>query len=644
MKKLKKIFAAVLVLAMVLGLNVTTFAEGTDSANTKKDLNGAQPSADDKVYIKIDGISAEEGDQTETVSVTLYKIARAKYGQDGRTGFIEYEWASIPENLVTSDTFVGRKIFQDVTKPTANEIASIANCLKAGTVSSITAEGEKYPIADSNVSATYTKEVSAGVYIAIITGSTNGYVYNPVLLAATYDATKAEGSDTFQVALKNDPINVSDVDYMYGSTAVAKRSEPGLEKKITNGTTMETLAATTDTKGIDTVSGNQIHTASVGDVITYEITPTMPEYPEKASNKTFVISDTMTQGLTLDYSSLNIVLKDADGNEGPTVTKPSTSGYINLFQKTEGGWTKVFAQARKTHLNSKDITGFDIKFNYEELIYGNGSVYKPVITYKAIVNENAIAGLPGNPNEARLYYANEPNHGETWGEKDFPSTTPENAPGVGYKEDKKTVYTYQLSFKKTGENGEALADAVFGIYKNENATGLIDQVKTDKNGYAVSTNVSHGTYYIKEITAPTGYSLSDKIYPIDAVWKDSTTKIYGEVTDRTYTTTKPYDNAEQIGWIKAGVFYGLNKEYPNDAEAAYLASDNVTTLPENTTVTVNPAAGSGTVSLKASIPNTKLTALPSTGGVGTTIFTLGGCAIMILAAGLYFAMRRKSTK
>lgn len=42
--------------------------------------------------------------------------------------------------------------------------------------------------------------------------------------------------------------------------------------------------------------------------------------------------------------------------------------------------------------------------------------------------------------------------------------------------------------------------------------------------------------------------------------------------------------------------------------------------------------------------NTKLSSLPETGGIGTTIFTIGGCAIMIAAAGLFFASRRKSTK
>lgn len=40
--------------------------------------------------------------------------------------------------------------------------------------------------------------------------------------------------------------------------------------------------------------------------------------------------------------------------------------------------------------------------------------------------------------------------------------------------------------------------------------------------------------------------------------------------------------------------------------------------------------------------NDKLASLPSTGGIGTTIFTIGGCAIMIAAAALFFVSRRKS--
>ncbi len=44
------------------------------------------------------------------------------------------------------------------------------------------------------------------------------------------------------------------------------------------------------------------------------------------------------------------------------------------------------------------------------------------------------------------------------------------------------------------------------------------------------------------------------------------------------------------------------------------------------------------------VPDTKLSSLPSTGGIGTTIFTIGGCVIMIAAAGLFFASRKKENK
>ena len=48
------------------------------------------------------------------------------------------------------------------------------------------------------------------------------------------------------------------------------------------------------------------------------------------------------------------------------------------------------------------------------------------------------------------------------------------------------------------------------------------------------------------------------------------------------------------------------------------------------------------VSMVGSLTDSKLSSLPSTGGIGTTIFTIGGIVIMVAAAGLYFANRRKN--
>lgn len=568
MKTRKKILAALLASTMVFGMSVTAFAANDDG----------KPDSADTAVVSITNV-------TENPTVTLYQIAKAEYGTNGKE-FIRYKWAAGAE-------------FDNPNEPESDEINRIAQDILGGRITPLDT------ITNGTLeSSTYKATVSAGAYIAIISGSEHVKIYNPILLTATYNETGDLQATTVD----------SGSDYVWGSTAVAKSSTPEVDKEITGGTT-----ADGDKK-----------TGSVGDVVDYEVTPTIPTYPSNATNKTFFISDRLSEGLTFDYSSLTVKIA------GQTVTRDGDTFKLG---------DTVIATASDTN-EGQEVNGFNLNFDYDKLLIpnGNGAVYTPVVSYSAVINEKAVVGELGNPNSV-IYYYGDPNNGNTWTDVD---DDPDKADNVEKKEDSETVYTYQLAFLKTGEDddAEALAGAVFGIYKDADCTELVDKVTTNENGYAVSTNVGAGIYYVKELVAPAGYSLNDNVYEITANWTTATTTVSGTVTDRTYTTESPSADAVQVGWIKDSVFYAMDEFTKEEAaaggyQAAYLDSENTTTS-SGVTVTTNQDAGSGTAMLGTSIPNTKLSTLPGTGGIGTTIFTIGGCAIMVVAAGLFIASRKKA--
>lgn len=155
------------------------------------------------------------------------------------------------------------------------------------------------------------------------------------------------------------------------------------------------------------------------------------------------------------------------------------------------------------------------------------------------------------------------------------------------------TYTFNLTEKLLkigeGEDAEALAGATFELFEDEACT--IPYVNSfDADGVYVTNaegkleikGIEAGTYWLKETKAPTGYSVNTHVYKIE---------------------------------VKAA--YG---------EDGQLTSWNIAVDGEDTN--------------SLTIPNTKLVNLPSTGGIGTTIFTIGGAAIIIAAASLLFARRR----
>lgn len=81
-----------------------------------------------------------------------------------------------------------------------------------------------------------------------------------------------------------------------------------------------------------------------------------------------------------------------------------------------------------------------------------------------------------------------------------------------------------IGIHKLNRSGIGVGGAVYGLYPDSACASLYDKLTTNADGkgtFAKSVDVGK-TYYIKEITAPTGYELDDTVYPVIANEENST--------------------------------------------------------------------------------------------------------------------------
>ena len=297
---------------------------------------------------------------------------------------------------------------------------------------------------------------------------------------------------------------------------------------------------------------------------------------------------------------LDIVVKDGQPkgyvvhdkmSEGLTFNSNSVSVFLLRHSDDEAsgylktGYTLV--------TNPGDGCTFEVKFD-DGTLEPNDAV---TISYTATVNNKAVIAGSGNTNEAYLQYNNN--------KTTVKHTTTTYVWGMGVRKfanlgtDKEDTPLAEAEFQLYKMDGETKKYAKFAetgtntsIYKltgwTNNATEAI-KVKTPANGNITFEGLDAGTYYLEETKAPVGYNK-----------------------------------------LTAPITVVISSHLPDAADGT--ASYTVT------------ADGAETSSYTVRVENKAGTELPSTGGIGTTIFYVVGGGLMVAAIVLLVTKKRMENK
>lgn len=326
--------------------------------------------------------------------------------------------------------------------------------------------------------------------------------------------------------------------------------------------------------------------ANIGDVITYNATVTAHK-----GSINLVFHDKMDEGLTF--------LPD----EGITVT----GGNI-----TEDDYEIVYSNANAATAADGDVKVGDnitIRF-HNSYLKGLTDDATLTIEYKAQINEDAVIGQTGNKNTVELDYGHTPGSEDDENSDGEPSKTTE--------EKSTTVYTWALALKKVNDKGADLAEAIFSLpfyvtaddesgnytYAGTSKTdGAVNSITTTDNGTITIKGVASGSYNFTETAAPAGYNKISGNITVEAV-----------KTSESTTTTSITKYLDKDGNVVA-------TEQQDGSTVTYTNSD----IPVGAlSVVVNKAGAE----------------LPSTGGIGTTIFYVVG-ALLVIGAGVLLVTRRR---
>lgn len=386
---------------------------------------------------------------------------------------------------------------------------------------------------------------------------------------------------------------------------------------------------TTDKKiveGNDKVSTNE---ASIGDEVNYEITGTMPERIDDYKTYYYMFTDTLSKGLTYKENSIKVTVNGVD------VTNYFYKG-VGTYNETTGTTIEVgILDLKALSLLTNPAVGKITKDT------------KVVLTYTATLNENAVIAGDGNPNDVKLSYSNDPNNsgnGSTTPPENPDKPTPTHPTGETPKVEVVT-YTTELTILKTDEDNKFLPGVEFTLTGNGVNIVLVTEETFTVAADGTYWKLKDGTY---TTTPPT---VADDETDNSADYADVNTK-YTKTTN-VVAKGNGETKTDVVGTVQADgtvTFKGLGAGEYTITETKTLPGYN-TIDPITFTLTFNAetkkfASDNDKVTvgtdnmLDTSIVNQKGSLLPSTGGIGTTIFYIVG-AILVIGAGVILVAKKR---
>lgn len=383
---------------------------------------------------------------------------------------------------------------------------------------------------------------------------------------------------------------------------------------------LKAAAPTIEKKIVEENTEVDANTASIGDTVNYKITSAVPDMNGYKAY-IFTVQDTLSKGLTINKTASNALNFNVKVG---SVDK--TSDFSSTITENHDGTTTIVIKA--------DPTKFVQYTKGEEI----------VITYSAVVNENAVIGNEGNPNTVKLTYSNDPTWDGTGDGNDVTGETPDD-----------TVKTYVTGIKitKVDENDKPLAGAKFEL----TGTKINKVVVT----YTEFVEAADGTYYkLKDgtytETVPSG--VNDNQY-------ESTTKKYNKTTKSevknitesvNITVTSGPDGIVSFEGLDAGTYTITETKAPtgyNPLKAPIGLTiesnvDEVNSASETFAWSVAHNEFGATVDatglITFEVENKSGSELPETGGIGTTIFYVVGGLMMAVAVVLLVTKKKVNGK